>query len=91
MVASAGRFGQNLGVILNPQRYSLVMNFQMTANPAQVHPVHLQLHRMLTYFRSIAPGFLLRHVFTFTSHTPIALTSGNGLPGTILSFGTLAF
>jgi len=86
-----GRFGQILGVIMNPQRYSPVMNFQMTANPAQVHPVHIQVHRMLAHFRSIAPGFLLRHVFPATSHTPIALTSGNGLPGTILSFGTLAF
>ena len=86
-----GRFRQILGVILNPQRYSPVMNFQMTANPAQVHPVHIQLHRMLTHFRSMVPGFLLQRVFPATSHTPVALTSGNGLPGTILSFDTLAF
>ena len=68
-----------------------MMHPQMTSNPAQVHPIHVQLDRLATDFWGIGPGLWLWGVLDLAEHAAIALTATAGLAGSILSFRSVTF
>lgn len=63
----------------------------MTSNPAQAHPVYVHLQRFLARRFIIRPRFGLRRIFHLAVHAAIPLTSAAGLPGSVLSFCSVAF
>jgi hypothetical protein len=68
-----------------------MVNAQVTSNPAQVHPIHVQLQCFLAHRFWIDPGFLFWGVLDLTEHATIALAAAIGFSGTILPFGSVTF
>ena len=68
-----------------------MMHPQMASNPAQVHPIHVQLDRLATDFWGIDPGLWLWGVLDLAEHAAIALTATAGFAGSILSFCSVTF
>jgi hypothetical protein len=68
-----------------------MVNAQLATNPAQIHPIHIQLHCLFTKFSIITMWLLLRRIFTTTQVTPIALAPGWILANFVLLFFTSTF
>jgi hypothetical protein len=64
---------------------------QMTGNPAQAHPIYIQLQGFLAGLVIIGPRFGLRRIFDQAIHAAIPLTTAAGLSGSVLSFCSVAF
>jgi len=63
-----------------------MMYTQMAGNPAQVHPIHIQLQRLFAHGFGIGPSFRLGRVLDLAKHTAIALAAAICLSSTILPF-----
>ena len=68
-----------------------MVHTQMTGNPSQAHPVYVHLQRFLAGLFIICPRFGFRRIFHLAIHAAIPLTTAAGLPGSVLSFCSVAF
>ncbi len=68
-----------------------MVHAQMTTNPTQIHPIHIQLHCLFAKLLIITVGLLLRCVFAAAPITPIALAPGGVLAYFVLLFCTSTF
>jgi hypothetical protein len=68
-----------------------MVHTQMTGNPSQAHPVYVHLQRFLAGLFIICPRFGFRRIFQLAVHAAIPLTTAAGLPGSVLSFCSVAF
>ena len=68
-----------------------MMKAQMAGNPAQIHPVHVQLQRFLADFVGIGPSFLFRGVLDLTEHTAKALAAAACFSSSVLAFRSMTF
>jgi len=68
-----------------------MVNSQMTAYPAQSHPIYVQFQRFLAHLFIIDPRLWFRCVFDLAVHAAIALASCACFTSPVLSFGSLAF
>jgi hypothetical protein len=64
---------------------------EMTGNPAQVHPIHIQSDRFPAYLVGIGPGFGFRGVFDLTKHAAITLAATVCFSSSILAFRSVTF
>jgi hypothetical protein len=79
------------GLSLNPQGDRAMMQAEMASNPAQVHPIHVQLDRFAAHFFWVSPGFGLWGVFDLAEHAAIALAATARFPSSVLPFCSLTF
>jgi len=68
-----------------------MVNAEVAGNPAQVHPIHVQLDRFPVHFWWICPRFGLRCVFDPAEHATIALAATLRFPGSVLAFRSMTF
>ncbi len=68
-----------------------MMKTQMAGNATQVHPVHIQLDRLLADFFRIGPGLGFWGVLDLTEHAAIALAATRSLSSPVLPFGSVTF
>jgi hypothetical protein len=68
-----------------------MMQAEMASNPAQVHPIHVQLDRFAAHFFWVSPGFGLWGVFDLAEHAAIALAATARFPSSVLPFCSLTF
>jgi hypothetical protein len=66
------------------------MKTQMAGNPAQVHPVHIHLDRLLPNFFWIFSGFGFRGVLDLAELSAIPLAAAVCFSSSVLSFGSMA-
>lgn len=64
---------------------------QVAGDPAQVHPIHIQLERFLAHFLGVCPGLGIGRVLFHAVHADIALAAAGCFACSILAFGSLAF
>ncbi len=68
-----------------------MMKTEMASNPAQVHPVHIQLQGFLAHFLGVCPGLGIRRVLDLAEHTAIALAATVCFASSILTFCSVTF
>ena len=86
-----GWVGQLGSVGLDPQGDGAMMHPQMASNPAQVHPIYVQLDRLVTDRWWVSPGLWLWGVLDLAEHAAISLTATAGFAGSVLSFRSVTF
>jgi len=64
---------------------------KMTGNPAQVHPVHIQLDRFPAHCIWVSPGLGFGRVFDLAEHAAIALAAVRCFSSSVLAFRALTF
>ena len=64
---------------------------QMSGNPAQAHPIHVQFQGFLAGLFIVSPCFGLGRIFALEVHTAIPLTSPACLSGSVLPVGAVTF
>ncbi len=64
---------------------------EMAGDPAQIHPIHVQLQRLLPHFFGISPSLRLRRILNLTEHAAIALAAAICFSGSILPFRSVTF
>jgi hypothetical protein len=89
--AGDGRIGQLGGLRLNPQGDRTMVYPEMAGDPAQVHPIHVQLQRLLPHFFGISPSLRLGRILDLTEHAAIALAAAICFSGSILPFCSVTF
>jgi len=62
-----------------------VMNTKMTGNAAQVHAIHIQLHRLLAHLIGVTMLFWFGSVLAATMHAAIPLRTAFGFTGSVLA------
>ena len=68
-----------------------MMETQMASNPAQAHPIHVQMQGFATCDLVIRPRFGFRRIFDLAVYAAIALTAAACFSSFILAFGSVAF
>lgn len=63
----------------------------MTGNPAQVHPIHVQLKRFAMHLFRIGPGFGVWRVLDLAEHATIALAAIVCFSSSVLVFRSMTF
>ena len=64
---------------------------QMACNPAQVHPIHVQLEGFLAHFFGICPGLGIGRVLDLAKHAAVALAPTVGFSSSMLTFCSMTF
>jgi hypothetical protein len=64
---------------------------QMTGNPAQVHPIYVQLECFAAHLFWINPRFGVWRVFDLAEHAAIALAASACFSSSVLSFRSMTF
>lgn len=64
---------------------------EMTGNPAQIHPIYIQLERFAPHFFGISPRFGIWRVFDLAEHAAIALAAAVCFSSSVLTFRSMAF
>lgn len=68
-----------------------MMKTQMAGDPAQAHPIHIQLERFLAHFLGIRPGLGIGCILFHAVHADIALAAARGFACSVLTFGSVTF
>lgn len=64
---------------------------EMTGNPAQIHPIYIQLDRFPANLFWISPGFGLWRVFDLTKHAAIPLAAAVRFSSSVLTLRSVTF
>lgn len=64
---------------------------QMAGDPAQVHPIHIQLERFATHLFWVSPWLWFWGVLDLAEHAAIALTAAVRFSSSVLSFRSVTF
>lgn len=68
-----------------------MMETQLAGNPAQVHPIHVQLQGFATCALVIRQRFGFWRIFDLAVHAAIALAAAACFSSFILAFGSVSF
>lgn len=63
---------------------------EMTGNPTQVFPIHIQLDRFLVYLVWVSQGFGFWGVFDLAEYAVIALAAAVRFPSSVLALRAMA-
>ena len=68
-----------------------MVNVEMTSNPTQIHPIHLQLERFAAHLFGVGPRFGVWSVFDLAEHAAIALAAAVSFSSSVLAFRSVTF